>query len=188
MLHISNAWTLHDDIPMDAGILTKGLRKAVHALYQSRGLDANTYIKGNQDQDHECDNQLEQEETQRHHPCEYEREDSILPTGSPSAWMMPIPRYLQAPKTPSSDFSPQQATTHQTNTLISNTERPTTHHTNTPGPFCSSTPIQRYQPYQVPIQRLPLTPGRDFTLWALRKKALVTQRTVYSPSDYLLDS
>ena len=142
---------MHDDIPIDADILTKGLRKATHALYQSRGLDANTYIEGNQDQDHECDNQSEQEEPQRHHPYEYKREDGILPTGSPCARMMLIPRYLQAPKTPSSDFSPPQTTTHQTSTPICNTERPTTHHTNTSGPLHSSTPIQHYQPYQIPI-------------------------------------
>ena len=34
---------LHDDILI---ILTKGLRKAVHALYQSRDLDVNTHIEG----------------------------------------------------------------------------------------------------------------------------------------------
>ena len=79
-------------------------------------------------------------------PLSTRREDSILSTGSPCAKMMPVTRYPQALKTPSSDLSPPQPTT---STPISNTERPTTHHTNTPGPLHSSTPTQRYRPYQV---------------------------------------
>ena len=92
---------------MHAGILTKGLRKEVHILYQSWGLDANTYIiegSGNEDQDQDRD-AGNQEEPPRHHPFEFEREDSILPPGSPCASMMPSPRSLPAPKTPSTDLS-----------------------------------------------------------------------------------
>ena len=163
---------------MHAGILTKGLRNAVHALYQSRGLDANTYIEGSgsEDQDQECEDQDQecdadnQEEPPRHHPFEFEREDSILPPGSPCARMMPSPRSLPAPKTPSSDLS-------------------SPYQTSTPAPLRLSTPKshRRYEPYQIPNHnsRPPLTPGRNFTPLALRRQHRQHKpRNIYSPSHY----
>ena len=132
---------------MHAGILTKGLRKAVHTLYQ------------------ECDAD-NQEEPPRHHPFEFEREDSILPPGSPCARMMPSPRSLPVPMTPSTGLSSPYLTS-------------------TPAPLQLSTPKshQRYEPYQIlnHISRPPLTPGRDLTLRRQHR-----QHNIYynSPSHY----
>ena len=103
-------------------------------------------------------------EPPRHHPFEFEREDSILPPGSPCVRMMP------APKTPSTDLSSPYLTS-------------------TPAPLQLSTPKsrQRYEPYQIPNHnsRPPLTPGRNFTPLALRRQHRQhKQRNVYSPSHY----
>ena len=136
-------------------------------------------VQGNEDLDHKSNNNpsdQEEEEFQRQHPFEYEREDSILPPGSPIARMMPLPRsLLQAPKTPSSDISPPQ------------TQRPTTQQTSTPLRSSTHSSHQRYRPYQIPNQGLPSTPGRDFTPLALRRNHRQhKQRTVYIYSIRLL--
>ena len=80
----------------------------LHALYESRGLDPNTYVEDNEEEQkaEDSESSLEEPELNRQQPFEYEGEDSILPLGSPCARLISIPRTLQpSPKTPLSESS-----------------------------------------------------------------------------------
>ena len=102
--------------------MTKGLRKAIRALYENQGVDSNAYIEDGEEEEgeeekeenrsfngdlgqQEGDDGLSHEDGQeppRQQPFEYESEASILPPESPRARLMPIPRSLQhILKTPS---------------------------------------------------------------------------------------
>ena len=92
-----------------------GLRNAILVLYESRGLDPNTYVEGNEEEHPEeqhCshsdpggeqadDNQssIKEPEFPKWQPYEYDGEDSILPPNPPCARLMPIyPSPFNVPK------------------------------------------------------------------------------------------
>ena len=87
-------------LKLHAGIVTKDLRNAICALYESRGLDPNTYVEDNEEEQQleDSESTLEEPELDRQQPFEYEGEKSILPLGSPCARLMPIPKSLQCAK------------------------------------------------------------------------------------------